>query len=408
MKRQSKKSPTLRFPEFSESWDLQQLGDVTKISSGGTPDRTNQNYWNGNIPWVTTTLIDFSVITAAEQYISNLGLKNSSAKIFPAGTVLMAMYGQGKTRGQVGILGIEATTNQACAALLPNTERFDERFLFQNLAGRYCAIRKLSNSGGQDNLSAQLIKTIDLAFPSLSEQKKIAAFLSAVDEKIGQLATKKELLLKYKKGVTQQIFDRKIRFKDDTGRVYPEWGETRLGVLCKIYDGTHMTPDYQESGVPFYSVEHVTSNDFSNTKYIAEDVYKQEKKRVVIEKGDILMTRIGDIGSSKYISWDAKASFYVSLALIKKGSKLDPEYLDQFIKSDLFQKELHRRTLHVAFPKKINLSEISECKVLVPLLEEQGKIAKFLSAIDRRIELVDEQVKKIKAFKSGLLQQMFV
>jgi type I restriction enzyme S subunit len=139
-----------RFKEFAGmAWETVKLGDVAKIASGGTPSRERKDYWGGSIPWVTTTLIDFKEINKAEEYITELGLNNSSAKVFPAGTLLMAMYGQGQTRGRVGMLTIPAATNQACAAIIPNLEKVDRHFLFQNLASRYAEIRGLSNVGNQ-------------------------------------------------------------------------------------------------------------------------------------------------------------------------------------------------------------------------------------------------------------------
>lgn len=216
------------------------------------------------------------------------------------------------------------------------------------------------------------------------------------------------LLEQYKKGCMQQIFSLVIRFKDDNGKVYPDWDLKKMKEVKKIYDGTHMTPNYQDTGIPFYSVEHVTANDFSKTKFINREVFEKENKRVKLERGDILMTRIGDIGTSKYIDWDVEASFYVSLALIKHSSNLDNSYLDQYIKSHGFQHELHKRIIHVAFPKKINLGEIGECLIRIPVLEEQQKIANFLSAIDTKINLVNTQLQQTRQFKKGLLQQMYV
>ena len=114
--------PNRRFPGFDGEWESKKLGDLANVSSGGTPNRANPLYWNGNIPWISTTLIDFNYIDKSEEYITEEGLKNSSAKLFPIGTLLMAMYGQGKTRGKISIVNIEATTNQACGAIITNQE----------------------------------------------------------------------------------------------------------------------------------------------------------------------------------------------------------------------------------------------------------------------------------------------
>lgn len=202
-------APKLRFPEFRDAggWNSSTLDEICSVSSGGTPSRSNNDYWNGIIPWITTTLIDFNTIGAANEYITEEGLKDSSAKIFPKNTILMAMYGQGKTRGKVAILGIEAAINQACAAITLK-KGFNTSFVFQNLAARYDEIRDLSNRGGQENLSATLIKSIPFAYPDVKtgEQQKIADCLSSLDELIASQTQKLALLKTHKKGLMQQLF----------------------------------------------------------------------------------------------------------------------------------------------------------------------------------------------------------
>ena len=201
--------PKLRFPEFRDAgeWKVSTIEEIGTVSSGGTPSRSKNDYWNGNIPWVTTTLIDFNIIALANESITSAGLHNSSAKIFPKNTILMAMYGQGKTRGKVAILGIAAAINQACAAITLK-KGINTNFVFQNLAARYDEIRKISNQGGQENLSGTLIKNISFAYPDVKtkEQQKIADCLSSIDELIAAQAQKIESLNTHKKGLMQQLF----------------------------------------------------------------------------------------------------------------------------------------------------------------------------------------------------------
>ena len=206
--REGETQPRLRFPEFQDAgeWVSDSLGNIFDTTSGGTPSRTESSYWNGNIHWITTSLVDFRVITSAEEFISAQGLKNSSAKLFPKGTVLMAMYGQGKTRGQVALLGIEAATNQACTAILPR-KGIDPYFVFANLAGRYEQIREMSNSGGQENLSQGLVREIRFSFPpDDAEQRKVTSCLSSFDAMITAETQKLEALKAHKKGLMQQLF----------------------------------------------------------------------------------------------------------------------------------------------------------------------------------------------------------
>ena len=112
-----------------EEWNSRSIGKIAKVTSGGTPNRKEDSYWGGNIPWITTSLIDFNRVTKAEQFITEKGLKNSSAKLFPKGTVIIALYGLGITRGKSAILELEASTNQACAALITN-DSIDNVYLF--------------------------------------------------------------------------------------------------------------------------------------------------------------------------------------------------------------------------------------------------------------------------------------
>jgi type I restriction enzyme S subunit len=207
----------------------------------------------------------------------------------------------------------------------------------------------------------------------------------------------------------QKLFSQEIRFKNDDGTDFSDWEEKKLGEVAKYYDGTHQTPKYVESGIPFYSVEHVTANQFEKTKYITKAVFDKENKRVRIEKGDILMTRIGSIGKVKYLNWSVNASFYVSLALIKQGQLIDNKFLAYAMDDEAFQRELWKRTIHVAFPQKINLGDIGACKVRFPSsLPEQQKIANFLSSLDEKIGQLGVQIAQSQGFKKGLLQQLFV
>ncbi|MER9436061.1 restriction endonuclease subunit S [Mesorhizobium sp. M0618] len=200
--------PRLRFPDFrgAREWSFDALGNLFDTSSGGTPDRTNKEYWNGSIPWITTSIVNFSIITDADEYISDDGLRNSSAKVFPKKTILMAMYGQGKTRGQVAMLGVKAATNQACAAILPQ-KGIDPNFVFLNLGSRYEELRGLSNSGGQENLSQGLIKGLQFSFPNdYAEQQRIADCLNSLDDLIATESQKLGALKTHKKGLMQQLF----------------------------------------------------------------------------------------------------------------------------------------------------------------------------------------------------------
>jgi len=168
-----------------ESWAVCKVGDVAKIQSGGTPSRDNPAFWQeGSIPWVKTGEIDYCVIRDTEEKITPKGLTDSVTRLFPAGTLLMAMYGQGITRGRVALLDIDAATNQACAAIMPHDEKkVSSRFLYYFFEYHYEDLRKLGHGANQRNMNAALIRSFPLVFPSAEEQAEIVASLSALDAK---------------------------------------------------------------------------------------------------------------------------------------------------------------------------------------------------------------------------------
>jgi type I restriction enzyme S subunit len=163
-----------------DNWMETTLGKVCKISSGGTPSRRNSQYYKGDIPWIKTGEINWNTITDSEEHITKEAIENSSAKFFPAGTVLVAMYGQGLTRGRAAILGTKATTNQAVCALIPS-DSVNNIFLYYFFRNNYWNLRERAVGGNQLNLSANLIFDIKIKLPSKPEQ---LAIVSAIESRL--------------------------------------------------------------------------------------------------------------------------------------------------------------------------------------------------------------------------------
>ncbi len=383
-----KNIPALRFPEFTVDWRAAKLREVSTISSGGTPSRTNPKYWNGNIPWVSTTMVDFNTIFHANEYITADGLKNSSAKLFPIGTLLMALYGQGKTRGKVALLGIEAATNQACAAIMPDANSINELFLFQNLAGRYDEIRNLSNQGGQENLSGELIKRLPISFPILPEQTRIATFLTVIDERLNQLKQKKSLLEQYKKGVMQKIFDQEIRFKDDDGNEFPDWEIKTLGEVA-----TKKSSNIAANKIEDNNGDYIIYGASGILKRV--DFYEEENDYISIIKDGA--------GVGRIFYCKGKSSVLGTMEIIKSKIQINTYFLYCLLNNIDFVKYVTGSTIpHIYFKDY----SIEVCGI--PSLHEQTKIANFLSVLDEKISLCDTQIAKTEQYKKGLLQQMFV
>ena len=397
--------PKLRFQEFDGAWSNSKIDDIAVVTSGGTPSRSNLTFWDGNIPWVTTSLVDFNIIQSAEEFITQKGLDNSSAKLFPKNTILMAMYGQGITRGKVAILGIDATTNQACAAIKLQSN-YDTQFIFQNLMSRYEEIRDLSNDGGQKNLSAGIIKEIEVNYPEKREQIKIASFLSVVDEKISQLTQKHQLLREYKQGMMQKLFSQQIRFKADDGSEFGEWENTVLGDIADIVGGG--TPSTNNQAYWSGDVVWLTPSEI-NQKFIGESkrtiselgVQKSSAKKLPI--GTILFTSRATIGEVAIAI--AEVTTNQGFQSFISNEKTFNEFLYYWIVNN--KKSFIERASGSTF-LEISKSKIQPMEISLPCLEEQTKIANFLSAIDQKIEVVAQQIEQAKQWKKGLLQNMFI
>lgn len=173
-----------------KGWEKIVISSFTTVSSGSTPSRENDDNFNGKIPWVKTGEVNGKRIITTEESISHNALEKSSCKLYPIDSVIVAMYGQGKTRGQIGILGIEATTNQACAVILPS-ERMNSNFLFNQLLLCYDDLRKLGRGGNQPNLNSGLIKNYMVLCPPISLQNQFAKQVQLIERQ--KELTKKNL-----------------------------------------------------------------------------------------------------------------------------------------------------------------------------------------------------------------------
>jgi len=177
------------------------LGKLTKISSGGTPSRNNSEYWNGDIPWIKSGELLDDVNDDSEEYVTKKGLNDSSAKLFPKDTILVALYGQGKTRGKTGRLLIDASTNQAICGIFPNSNFLSEYVQYW-IRSIYWELRKTAPGGAQPNWNSTTIKEIEIKLPSLNEQELI---IKKLKKKMSELQKYDKIILNIKEKKLQDI-----------------------------------------------------------------------------------------------------------------------------------------------------------------------------------------------------------
>lgn len=266
-------------------------------------------------------------------------------------------------------------------------------------------LNQYSESSAQPGLSVSKLTSLQIIAPSdPKEQNAIAEALSDVDaliESLEKLIAKKRVI---KIASMQELLTGKGRLSGFDG----DWAKLTLGEVCSdISDGTHFTPNYVTTGVPFYSVENVTADDFTNVKYITQSEHNVLVKRCRPERGDILLTRIGSIGDTRLIDWEVDASIYVSLALLKINNKVEAKYLYEFTKSNYFIKDILSRSLLNATPKKINMGDIKNVTIKAPKSrDEQLAIARILSEMQTEIARIEEQLSKSRKLKAGMMQEL--
>ena len=196
----------------------------------------------------------------------------------------------------------------------------------------------------------------------------------------------------------------KVRFREFTGENAPDWEQRKLGEVSDVFDGTHQTPRYKDNGVKFLSVENIKT--LNSDKFISLEDFIEEFNSYPV-KGDVLMTRIGDIGTANVVESDEKLAYYVSLALFKMHRDTDSYFLKNSIHSRSVQNELWKRTLHIAFPKKINKNEIEKVSIYIPRKNEQNRIGLFFEKIDKLITLHQRKLEQLEQLKNTLLSKMF-
>jgi type I restriction enzyme S subunit len=340
----------------------------------------------------------------------------SKNKIINEDEIAIVRYGA--TAGFIarGLSGVLANN---LFKLIVDDSKISNDYLFHYLrTNRVFAFFQSEMAGGaMPALSFAIVKNLKLNIPSLSEQAKIADFLTALDDKITQLTQKHELLNQYKKGVMQKIFSQELRFKDDDGNQFSEWQSKKLGEI-----GTFQTSSIDKISrenedqvflvnyMNVYRHENINNETIKNFQTVTAK--KSQIKSCDLKKGDILFTPSSetpdDIGHSVVIFEDLKnAVFSYHLMRFRPNQKIDIMYSHYFCNFPDVLRQLSKFATG-ATRYTISVKSFSNILVTLPCLEEQSKIANFLSAIDDKITAAQYQLELLKQYKQGLLQQMFV
>ena len=387
--RELKRVPDLRFPGFFQDWERKVISEVANKITDGTHD-TPKTVSKG-VPYLTAIhvkdgFVDYENCYYLEQKEHDKIYKRCNPEY---GDLLMVNIGAGTANCARVNVDYEFSLKNV-ALIKPNKEIIDS-FFFSQIQRRNSKRlhHQISSGGAQPFLALKQIAKLKLTIPqNIEEQQKIATFLSSVDKKIDQLQQKKSLLEQYKKGVMQQLFSQQLRFKDDNGNDYPDWEEKKLGQIASKVSSS-ISANTIEENVGEYKI-------YGASGYLKSiDFYREEEPYISIVKDGA--------GVGRTLLCEAKSSVLGTLDIIKPKNNVNLYFIYSLLNNINFTKYITGSTIpHIYF------KDYSKEKIKIPTIEEQTKIANFLSAIDTKIESVNTQIENTQQFKKGLLQQMFI
>lgn len=396
--------------KLPEGWVKTDLHNVASWGSGGTPSRSHSEYYNGNIPWIKTGDLGPKIITNASEYITDEGIKNSSAKFFSKGSVAIAMYGA--TIGKTSILGIDATTNQACAVGTPLKSLTTTLFLYYFLLNERNAFIKKGKGGAQPNISQAIIKEHVIYLPPLAEQKIIAekldTLLAQVDRTKAHFEKIPKILKRFRQAVLVSAVSGKLQAEKSNKK------KCTINSLCLTsFDGPFgsklKTSDYTDSGVRVVRLENIGHLEFKSDKetYISHEKY-QSLQSNTLKENDLLFSSFVDedvrvclIPKSKEIFINKADCF-----CLRVDSKLaSPHYLAFVLASKTSYQQVRDEVQGITRPR-INLRTLRSLKFDIPALDDQYKIVRRVEQLFAYADTIEKQVNNALARVNNLTQSI--
>ncbi len=401
------KKPSIRFKGFTEDWEQRKLGEVA--------DKVTEKNIGLQYIETLTNSAEFGIISQRDFFdydIANIGSLDGYYIVRNKDFVYNPRISSTAPVGPINRNKLDRTGVMSPLYTVFRTHDVDTTYLEHFFKSK--CWHSFMNFNGDSGARADRFSIKDSVFfempvpiPHIEEQRKIGECLTHFDRLITLHQRKYDKLVNVKKSMLEKMFPREgknipeIRFSGFT----ETWEQRKLGEIVGIYDGVHQTPKYQDGGIMFLSVENIAT--LQSSKYISEDDFKRDYK-VYPQENDILMTRIGDVGTTNVITDNSLKAYYVSLALLKYKST-NPYFLSNAIQSDYVKNGLANRTLKTAIPMKINKDEIGKVDVMLPTsVKEQTKIGTYFRNLDNLITLHQREVEKLKNIKKSCLEKMFI
>ncbi|WP_414754700.1 restriction endonuclease subunit S [Anabaena sp. CCY 9910] len=417
---------------------IYRLSELAETTSGGTPSRTATSYYGGDIPWIKSGELNDGIIEQAEEFISYEGLKNSSAKIYPKGTLVIALYGA--TVGKLGILGIDAASNQAVCAVKPKTNKISTNFLFWFLRYKRQDFLNDSFGGAQPNISQKILRETCLPLPDKELQENICDFLKVVEKRqngethldLPQLPTmleeQRRILTRVEElvGKIEEVRSLRQKAAKETEFIIgasqekffsPNADSIKLGTISTVIDPnpSHRYPIYVDDGIPIIStVDFVGNNEIStkNVKRVPLSFYEDTLGRFGVGEDDIIFSRKGKVGYARPYPANMKLAMTHTLCVIQPDrNKVLPGYLLHYTRSPAFINYLiGTMNPNVGVPT-LGLGVIRSAPFNLPSLCEQRHIVAYLDELQTKVDtmrkLREETIKELDALLPSILDKAF-
>lgn len=379
-------------------WVHKKLGELVVDSyAGGTPNRGREDYFGGDIPWVSSGEVNNPIITSTIEKITLDGLNNSSARWIPENSILLALYGA--TAGQVSMLKIKATANQAVLAIIPNDQEVDTDFLYYQIVNNKQKLLFLAQGSGQPNLSKNIVDRLPISYPtSLPAQRRIAAILSSADKVI---ATTQKVIAKYKQ--------MKLGMMENLLKPKEGWKMVRLGEVALIVRGGSPRPidsyiTTEENGINWIKIGDIDVNgkyvEKTSEKILSEGkLYSRE-----VHNGDFILSNSMSFGRPYIVKIDG-CIHDGWLAIQNYEHVFDTDFLFYVLSSDMVKSQ-YSSMASGSTVLNLNKEKVAQVTIAVPSIVEQRRISKILSGIDKKIEAEQAILNKYTLIKKGLMEKL--
>ena len=371
------------------------LGDICEIVSGSTPKTSIDEYWDGDVKWITPAELndDSYIISDSARKITELAVKKTGLTSFPEGTVILSSRAP---IGKVAIAGCEMYCNQGFKNLICS-DKIINKYLYWFLKRNTHFLNSLGRGATFKEISKAIVSEIEINVPEIEQQKKVVEILEKVS---GIIARRKKEL----SALDDLIKARFVEMFGDCKKL------VSLSDLCLIItDGTHQPPKFQDRGIPFILVSNLSKNTvtYNTEKYINEETYNELYKRTPIETGDVLLSTVGSYGHPAVVVEDKKFLFQRHIAYLKpKRDIINSFYLHSALLSPNGQHQIEEKVKGIA-QKTLNLSEIKKIMIPLPSLDEQNEFEAFVKQIDKSKVEVQKSLDETQKLFDSLMQQYF-